>query len=145
MGEEEARASGLLVDADDGDSPGSSPRNRRNSGSVNSRDAGSPRMSPRNSPRESLNSSPGQMISPRNSPPTLRPLISPFFKGLDSESDILDFSLHRSAQGYREELFNMASKSSPLRGSPPPLGLHRTGDSPLDFISSKEKGCRCSS
>lgn len=93
-------------------------------------------MSPRNSPRESLNSSPGQIISPRNSPPTLRPLISPFFKGLDSESDILDFSLHRSAQGYREELFNMAnmaSKSSPLRGSPPPLGLHRTGDSPLDL------------
>lgn len=104
---------------------------------MTSRDAHSPKTSPRNSPRasprESLNSSPGQGISPRNSPPTLGPFPpASLFRNLENEADILDFSLSKATQGYREELLSMTSKS-PLRGSPPPLGIPRTGDSPLDL------------
>ncbi|KAG0709974.1 Protein tiptop [Chionoecetes opilio] len=115
-----------------GDSPSSSPRHRRDSGSVTSRDGLSPKMSPRHSPRESLNSSPAHMISPRATPPALRHLVSsPFMRGSDNEADILDFSLRRSPAFHKDDQLSMSARSS-LAGSPPP-GLHRLGDSPLDL------------
>ncbi|KAK3855333.1 hypothetical protein Pcinc_038257 [Petrolisthes cinctipes] len=116
----------------EGDSPGSSPRHRRDSGSVASREGLSPKMSPRHSPRESLNSSPAPMGSPRATPPTLHPLSSPsFMRSSDNEADILDFSLRRSPLFNRDDPLSMSARSS-LAGSPPP-GFHRVGDSPLDL------------
>ncbi|XP_066944385.1 protein tiptop-like [Macrobrachium rosenbergii] len=121
------------VEGEGGDSPSSSPRHRRDSGSITSRDGMSPKMSPRHSPRESLNSSPAHLTSPRATPPALRPLASspPFMRGSDNETDILDFSLRKSPAPTREDLLSISSRSS-LAGSPPP-GLQRPGDSPLDL------------
>ncbi|XP_069956767.1 protein tiptop isoform X1 [Cherax quadricarinatus] len=121
------------IDGEEGDSVTSSPRHRRDSGSVASREGLSPKMSPRHSPRESLNSSPAPLGSPRATPPALRPLTSSpsFMRVSDNEADILDFSLRRSPTYAREDNLSISARSS-LAGSPPP-GLHRLGDSPLDL------------
>ncbi|XP_076052891.1 protein tiptop-like [Oratosquilla oratoria] len=105
----------------------SSPRRRRDSGSVASREG----FSPRASPRESVSSSPVPLRSPRSTPPVLRPIppSSPLARGSDSEGDVLDFSVRRSP-GFRDDVQSLASK---IAGeAPSPSGL-RIGDSPLDL------------
>ncbi|XP_063603618.1 protein tiptop-like [Penaeus indicus] len=130
---EEGEGKEMPGDGEEGESPGSSPRHCRDSGSVTSREGLSPKMSPRHSPRESLNSSPAPFMSPRATPPTMRPIVSSpsFMRGSDNEADILDFSLRRSPAPSREDLLNLSVGSS-MAGSPPP-GFHRLGDSPLDL------------
>ncbi|KAA0201011.1 hypothetical protein HAZT_HAZT005047 [Hyalella azteca] len=121
MREEEARLAGQLRNGGDVgelDSPSSSPRHRRSSGSAASRDG----MSPRASPRESLTPSPMDR-SPRNSPV---PAI-----GSDSDADFNDFHFRRSPSSMtHEDLLALTGKLS-CRMSPS-SGL-KLGESPLDL------------
>uniref|UniRef100_A0A6A7FUS4 Protein tiptop-like n=2 Tax=Hirondellea gigas TaxID=1518452 RepID=A0A6A7FUS4_9CRUS len=116
--EEEARLAGQLRNGDEMDSPGSSPRHRRSSGSGASRDG----MSPRASPRESLTPSPGGRYQ-RNSPNLAL--------GSDSDADMNDFNFRRSpATMTHEDLLALTGKLS-CRMSPN-TGF-KLGESPLDL------------
>ncbi|CAL4209352.1 unnamed protein product, partial [Meganyctiphanes norvegica] len=125
-------------------SPNGSPRMRRGSGSITSRDgAGSPQGSPRQrSPRESLNSSPQPMRSPRSSPPSSfkQMMAQGLYKSEENDGELYDFSKHHSP-GIKKEGELLSSRSS-LAGSPP-VGLSGLtgprGESPLDLSAPRKR------